>query len=168
MYVFQYGSNMSTARLNSSGRLRGDAEFVSIVSTLEKFELDFTVWSGSNDCAAADLVPSKYGRKIFGALYTIPEDLIFRDMARSGRTTMDAIEGEGRVYERINIGLLYNQSEIEALTYIVKEKKTGLKTKLHYAQHIIDGVDEHPIPTEYREYVVARVELNNPELKGCF
>ena len=89
-------------------------------------------------------------------------------MARSGRTTMDAIEGEGRVYERINIGLLYNQSEIEALTYIVKEKKTGLKTKFHYDQHIIDGLDEHPIPAEYREYVVARVELNNPELKGCF
>ncbi len=66
MLIFQYGSNISTARLNDRDRLNGDARVISIVSTVDKFDIAFTVWSKSNGCAAADIVQSDTGRHIYG------------------------------------------------------------------------------------------------------
>jgi len=43
--VFQYGSNMSVARLNSDDRLAGDAKVVCVATTIEPFDLVFSVWS---------------------------------------------------------------------------------------------------------------------------
>ena len=76
--VFQYGSNMSVVRLNSDGRLAGDAKAVCVATTVEPFELVFSVWSKSNSCAAADLLPSSAGRNVYGVLYEIPDFLLLR------------------------------------------------------------------------------------------
>ncbi len=65
--VFQYGSNVSSTRLNSKNRLRGDAHFVGITYTEYKHELEFSVWSKTNQCAAANIVHG-LGRKIWGVL----------------------------------------------------------------------------------------------------
>jgi hypothetical protein len=76
--VFQYGSNARSERLNANDRLCGDARPVGIAHTQDYYELDFTVWSKKNKCAAADIVPGS-GRKIWGVLYEIPDYLIRRE-----------------------------------------------------------------------------------------
>jgi len=43
--------------------MKGDAKPVGIAYTKDDYELDFTVWSNGNQCAAADIVPGS-GRKI--------------------------------------------------------------------------------------------------------
>lgn len=164
--VFQYGSNASSKRLNANDRLRGDARSVGMAYTENDFELDFTVWSRTNQCAAADIVPGS-GRKIWGVLYEIPDYLIQRDTS-GNRRSLDAIEGKGVNYKRINIALRYPNGlhvEGEPITYVVINKQKGLQTSLAYTNHIVTGLQEHNVPQEYIEYVKAQVVANNPNLK---
>jgi len=165
--VFHYGSNMSLARLNHADRLAGDAKAIGIARTVEPFELVFTVWSKTNACAAANIVPSQTGRSIYGVVYDIPDFLLSRDSAKDhNRKSLDAIEGEGTNYVRKTIELVKTDgSKLSAITYVVKDRKTDLKTSLSYVQHILDGLKEHDIPEEYRRYVVSRIIENNRKLE---
>ncbi len=163
--IFQYGSNTSTERFNSPERLSGDARSLGAVYTLNNFELDFTVSSVGNACAAADLI-SGCGRKIWGVLYEIPDYLI--DRKTSGdRKSLDAIEG-GK-YERQTIKVAYSNGvpvEGEVLTYVVKDKEKGIRTSLDYCRHIITGLREHSIPEDYIQYVKERITANNLSLQN--
>ncbi|MES2579400.1 MAG: gamma-glutamylcyclotransferase family protein [Pseudomonadota bacterium] len=165
-YVFQYGSNMCITRLNKADRLAGDAKFFCIAKTVDLFEFAFTVWSETNDCAAADIITSNVGQHIYGVLYEVPDFLISRASAKANnRKSMDAIEGEGTNYIRKIIELeKLDGSRINALTYVVKERRRDIKTSMHYVQHILDGLKENNIPEEYRRYVVAQIIANNRDL----
>jgi len=162
--VFQYGSNCDAQRLNSSDRLCGDANFIEIASTVDNFELDFTVFSKTNNCAAADIVP-RSGRKIWGVLYDIPDHLIKRETADQ-RKSLDAIEGEGVNYQRTTITVQRrDETTTPAITYIAKTRRVGLKTSLKYVEYIIKGLRGADVPNDYIEYVKQRVVENNPGLK---
>lgn len=165
--VFQYGSNMSVARLNSVDRLADNAKPIGVARTVEPFELIFSVWSNTNACAAADLLPSKSGRSVYGVVYDIPDFLLSRGAAKKHhRKSLDAIEGEGTNYVRTTIELIKaDESRFSAITYVVKDRKTGLKTSLAYVQHILIGLREHCIPDEYCQYVRSRIIENNSELE---
>src|SRR5665811_209482 len=164
--VFQYGSNMSVARLNSKDRLAGDAQALYVARTAEPFDLMFTVWSKSNDCAAADLVSGKTGRSIYGVVYEVPDFLLARDTARKhNRKSLDAIEGEGTNYVRAMIDLIKDDgSTVHAMTYHVKNRSADLKTTFAYVSHILLGLKEHGIPDEYCQYVRSRIMDNNIDL----
>ncbi len=165
--VFQYGSNMSTARFNANNRLAGAATAVSLARTVKRFRFDFTVWSKDNECAAADIVLDGSGRQIWGVLYSIPTDRISRDTTPDGTRALDSIEGEGTNYLRHRIAVLrsdINGPSTEALTYVVKERRAGLRTSLQYARHILCGLREHDAPTDYVQYVIAQIVMNNPDL----
>src|SRR5690348_12595760 len=98
MLVFQYGSNCLEAEINGLKRLCGDAKFVD-TARADNFELAFDVMSRNRSCAAADIVP-KPGGIVWGVLYEIPDELIYRHTAKlRGRKALDAIEGEGINYE---------------------------------------------------------------------
>jgi cation transport regulator ChaC len=156
--VFQYGSNMSVARLNSDDRLAGDAKVVCVAKTVESFERVFSVWSKSNNCAAADLLPSKEGRTVFGVLYEIPEFLLSREAANErARTSLDRIEGEGTNYVRTMIDVVTNDgATVSAMTYVVKNRQSNLKTSAAYVSHILAGLQEHNMPAEYCQYVRSK------------
>lgn len=164
--VFQYGSNMCSARLNSADRLAGDAKVLCVAKTVDLFKFAFTVWSKTNVCAAADIIPSSVGQHIFGVLYEVPDFLISRDSAKvHNRKSMDAIEGEGKNYIQQTIKLeKIDGSEVNALTYVVKDRKNDIKTSMQYVQHILDGLKEHNISEEYHRYVVSQVIANNSDL----
>lgn len=165
--VFQYGSNMSAARLNGEDRLRGDAKPICVARTIERFDLMFTVLSKANKCAAADLVAGDCGRSIYGIVYEIPDFLLSRDDAKPrNRKSLDAIEGEGTNYVRAMIDLITNDgSTVRAITYLVKDRKDDLKTSLDYVRHIFTGLQEHNIPAEYCQYVRTKVIENNSDLE---
>jgi AIG2-like family len=166
--VFQYGSNADSERLNSTTRLQGEAKPIGIAYTEQDFELDFTVWSKTNACAAADIVPCS-GRKIWGVIYEIPDYLIKRETAPSNRKSLDSIEGAGTNYKRIPIDLRYLNGlpvEGETITYVVLKRTSDIQTSLEYASHILKGLREQKVPDEYIEYVKRRIGANNPDLKN--
>jgi len=162
--VFQYGSNTSVYRLNSKSRLDGAARIIGPAYTREKFDMDFTVWSKSNNCAAADIVP-KGSTHIWGILYEIPDNRIFRKYSKGNRT-LDQIEGEGGNYTRIKIEGIQNDKLFSALTYVVQNRRSGLMTSLDYASNIITGLRSQEIPSEYIEYVRQRIIRNNESLRN--
>lgn len=166
--VFQYGSNMSSLRLNSKERLVGDAKHFAIAKTVELFELAFMVLSKNNKCAATNILPCKGGRNIYGVVYEIPDFLLSRESAKKqNRKSLDCIEGEGTNYIRTTIQLMKaDGTELTAITYVAKAPMTGLKTSRGYVQYILDGLKEHEIPNEYRQYVASRIIKNNPELQS--
>jgi len=165
--VFQYGSNTSVVRLNSPKRLNGDARVVGPAYTSDKYELDFTVWSKTNNCAAADIVPAG-NTHIWGVVYEIPREIIYRNLS-GARKSLDAIEGEGGNYQREEIQVVFNgdtSNTVPVLTYVVRERKPGGKTSAAYASEIINGLKSHGIQSDYLEYVYNRILLNNGALKG--
>lgn len=164
--VFQYGSNCSEEQINSEDRLQGDAAFQAIAETVEDYQLAFDVWSNNRNCAAADIIPTP-GSKVWGVLYEIPTWLITRGTARArGRSrSLDAIEGEGTNYRRIEIDVRRSDGEIvTATTYIVIAPKTGLQTNLDYVRHIITGFRERGINPEYIESVKLIAAENNSSI----
>ena len=164
--VFQYGSNTSSRRLNSKERLRGEARVVGLAHTVEFFDLDFTVWSRQNGCAAADIVPGA-GRAIWGVLYQIPDPLIERHTS-GDRNCLDAIESEGRNYVRVSIAVQLadgGRVDGEAITYVARERREGLATSFAYARHILEGLREHEAPSDYVDYVKQRIIRNNAALE---
>lgn len=163
--VFQYGSNTSVQRLNAPDRLCGDARSLGLAFTLEAFELDFTVCSKKNKCAAADIIPNS-GRQIWGVLYEIPDNLISRDTSGK-RKSLDEIEG--KKYERMKIRVckaIDPETPTEALTYVVIDREYNLRTSHKYVTYILKGLREHGAPTDYIEYVKGRIINNNPDLSG--
>jgi len=158
MLIFQYGSNTSQARLNSPDRLNGVAKLLGAVVTKDCFELDFTVFSTKNDCAAAD-IRFGGGRPIWGALYDIPGDRVVRELAGK-RRCLDAIEG--RRYERVSISVCWpdgQEVEGEVWTYTVleAERRTDLQTTEAYGAHILGGLRDLNAPTDYIDYVRGRI-----------
>ena len=164
--VFQYGSNCSESEINGQGRLRGDARFVGIAETVDDFELAFDVQSTKRYCAAADIVRGT-GSKVWGVLYEVPDYLIGRETAKAyGRKSLDAIEGEGRIYRREPIFVRRLDGEVvPALTYTVINPQPGLKTNINYVRHIVCGLRAHEgIPSEYIDKVKAIAAANNPDI----
>ena len=123
--VFQYGSNMSSKRLNSPDRLCGAANFIGLAQTIDDFDINFTVWSKGNWCAAADLVPGARGRMVLGVLYEIPDHLLSCGTAGSQKS-LDAIEGPRYRRHKIKVCTCAGpHGTHEAWTYTVAEKNLG-------------------------------------------
>jgi len=165
--VFQYGSNTSVTRLNSADRLNGAASVIGLARTLDNYDLDFTVWSKTNKCAAANIVPGG-NVQIWGVLYEIPENLIDRKLS-GDQKSLDEIEGEGTNYKRTNIQVLPNNEPdniITAITYVVINRVPNIETSPEYASEIINGLKSHEIPYDYLEYVQNRILQNNRALDG--
>jgi hypothetical protein len=156
---------MSVDRFNSETRMRGDAHDQGLVRTRVTFELDFDVWSATNQCYAADIREGP-GRVICGVLYDVPDVLITRDSAaRIGRRSLDAVEGQR--YRRVDI-------EVERLdgiaiagpvfTYTVIAPEPTGETSLEYATHILRGLATHNAPAEYVQYIKTRIVHSNRAL----
>lgn len=146
--------------------MKGDALLIGIAYTECDYELEFTIWSHTNNCAVADILPG-HGRKIWGVIYDIPENLIRRETSDT-RKSLDAIEGECKNYHRISIRVKYSEGrpfEEDVITYMGKNRKSGIRTSLEYSGYIIRGLREHNIQEEYINYVKNKVVANNPDLE---
>lgn len=161
--VFQFGSNTSSHRLNGPDRLEGTAISLGLARTVAPHDLAFTAWSEGMQCAVADLRPGR-GRTIYGVLWDIPDQRVFRDRAE-GRT-LDDVEHEGETYTRTTMPVCLDATgeAWDAWTYVVREPRLGLPTAARYVHHIFVGLREHLAPAEYIAYVKERVRASNPAL----
>lgn len=158
---------MSSSRINSPDRLCGDARFVCIAHTTDRYEFEFTAWSKSNNCAASNIHPNSAGRQIWGVVYEIPDYLIKRETAEN-RKSLDAIEGEGSNYRRVNISLK-KPDEVDfsdhVITYVALNRIHDIRTSAEYVGHIIRGSREHNLPTDYISYLKTRIAENDANLR---
>jgi hypothetical protein len=149
--VFQYGSNVCTARINSPKRLKGDARPVEKAQTVDDYDIAFDVWSDTNQCAAADLI-SIPGHKAWGVLYEISDDLVRG--SKADRKTLAQIEGHR--YEEKNIRVRKPNGDIvNVVTYLVcpHDRRNDLLTTVWYVSWVLYGLREHCVPEEYIEHV---------------
>lgn len=121
-------------------------------------------------CAAASIREVQHGRRIFGVVYDIPDELVDRNSAKySGNRSLDAIEGEGTNYVRIHINVFHVHGLSDTMaTYVAKHDDRDKQTSYEYACHILSGIEEHNIPDEYRNYVISCILKSNPTLSGKF
>ena len=165
--VFQYGSNCLESKINSRKRLKGKAEFVDIAKTVEKYKLDFDVFSENQKCAAADIIRTCEDKKVWGVLYSVDDNLICRETVPEGSTSFDAIEGEGENYRRHCLPVSRNKNGLVlmVLTYVtLKPSKRVKKTSFKYVKLIIKGLREHNVPEEYINEVKEIVSNHSPRL----
>jgi cation transport regulator ChaC len=161
--VFQYGSNCSSARLNSAERLQGDAIPIGLAETVDNYELRFDVWSTGNNCAAADIVPEG-DSTVFGVLYEVPDKLIDRNAAPRGRKSFDAIEGNA--YERRSIRVKRQDGTVvDAVTYVVRQPARDLRTSIEYVRHIVTGLRENGADEGYITRVKHAAARNNIDVR---
>lgn len=164
--VFLYGALMPSARLNSPNMLDGIAAPMGPARTVGSFDLDFSCRNPQYACATATLTPNPHtGRPIFGGLYDIPDDRIYRTTAEA--PSLDGLAGEGETYQRSNIDVVLLGLEdrpFAALTYLARAPEVYVKTELHYAMHLFAGLREFNAPDEYLRYVRFRVIRTNPKL----
>lgn len=151
-FVFQYGSNMSRTRMLE--RI-SEAQPIEAAWTVEAFEFTFPVWSKQANRAASGIVPSASGRPIFGVLFSIPSDPVYRQAARPGRKTLDEFEGEGSNYVRAQIAVVgaTSQQRLNALTYLPAASSWKAPTNAEYANYILTGLSEWNAPDDYVRYV---------------
>jgi len=149
--VFQYGSNTCTGRINSPRRLKGDARPIERAQTVDDYDIAFDVYSDTNQCAAADLIPTP-GRKAWGVLYEIPDNLVRGN--KKDRKTLAQIEGPR--YEEKNIRVCKpNGDVVDAVTYLVRASdcRNDVATTVWYVSWIVYGLREHHVPEEYINHV---------------
>ncbi len=184
--VFQYGSNTRCDRINAPNRLGGAARPVGLAHTCHPFQLEFSVWSRSNGCAAANLVQGR-GIQIWGVLYEIPDARVFRGAkGRHGPgeqrglderhglderiRCLDQIEHEGTNYVRCTVDVVARgggRDVLRPVTYLAKNPKPGIRTAGAYVAHLLHGLEENAAPRDYLDYVRARILHNNPTLTAC-
>ncbi|MDQ2069550.1 gamma-glutamylcyclotransferase family protein [Natronospira bacteriovora] len=165
MLIFQYGSNLSSQRLNSEARLRGNARVVGVARTRSPYRFCFPVWGGINGCAAAGILPGGPG-PAWGVIYEVPEERVYRH-ADAPFPTLDTIEDEGKDYDRGPIDVCFRDGrrpDETVHTYHPRQPRSGLQTEWHYVQHILSGAAEHDLPGSYQQYLRDCVMDNNPSL----
>ncbi|MCP1726063.1 gamma-glutamylcyclotransferase (GGCT)/AIG2-like uncharacterized protein YtfP [Natronospira proteinivora] len=165
MRIFQYGSNLSSQRLNSQARLQGNARILGVACTRQPFRFTFPVWGGINNCAAAGILPGG-SETVWGVVYDIPAQWVAHGGQPEART-LDEIEDEGRDYRRGPIELIWPDGQVihdEVHTYHPKAARDDLITDWHYVRHILDGAREHALPMDYRRRLTSAIIENNPGL----
>jgi gamma-glutamylcyclotransferase (GGCT)/AIG2-like uncharacterized protein YtfP len=164
VFLFQYGSNMSPARLNGSERLNGRAKAIS-AARLDRWGIRFDLYSKTNDSAVTDIVPAP-GEHVLGVLFELPEEAL---------AVMDRIEGvraDGTGnYQRANveISLLPNGETVTAVTYVGTEagRARFLKgsadrqvVKPAYFEHLLSGARHFSFATDYLRYLSRQAEFS--------
>lgn len=162
MLIFQYGSNLSSQRLNSPERLQGQARVVATARTVAGWRFGFPVWGGINGCAAAGILPGG-DEPVWGVIYEIPESWV----VHGNGVSLDRIENEGVDYERGPIDLRLadgREPPGPVHTYHPRDPRHDRVTQWHYVEHILAGIDEHGLPDHYRRRLERAILDNNPSL----
>ncbi len=157
VFLFQYGSNMSPARLNGPERLNGQAKAIS-AARLDGWGIRFDLNSKTNDSAVTDIVPAP-GEHVLGVLFELSEGAL---------AVMDRIEGvraDGMGnYQRANveISVVPSGETVTAVTYLGTEAgrarcRNGSAdrqiVKPAYFEHLLAGGRLFDFGTAYVRYL---------------
>ena len=142
---FAYGSNMAGSEMERSAvrhRFLGPARLRGFRLELRRRSIR---WGGG----AADAVPAD-GESVWGALYELPDDALER---------LDAKEGAGFAYRRVEVEVELGGEERRAVAYEVADKEPAevLPTP-EYARLLVTAAHERGLPDAYIRELEARLE----------
>jgi hypothetical protein len=170
VYLFQYGSNMSSRRLNSAQRLGGAATPIGR-ARLDGWGIRFDLYSETNKCAVTDIRRS-HAEHVWGALFCVPRELV---IAPSGRSRMDEIEGAGKGersnYRRETIYARRGRYLVQAETYVGTaparhrfNRASPVKQRVSkkYFAYLIKGSRENRLPKSYVAYLKRQAGGSTP------
>jgi len=161
-FVFLYGPDSCSSRINSQKFLDGAAEVIDKARTVEEYDIVFDVYNESNKCAGVNITLTE-GRKVWGVVYKIPDELLKDRDDINGQITLPQIKGK-RYYKK-NILVEKSSGEIiKAVTFPAREPyrySTAIATTSEYLYWIIAGLKEHKVPPEYIEHVREKAIENN-------
>ncbi|RYH30373.1 MAG: gamma-glutamylcyclotransferase [Alcaligenaceae bacterium] len=135
---FAYGSNMSAARLCAADRTPS-ANFLCrahVAGYRLAFDKVSKDGSGKADCERTD----EEKDVVYGALFQI---------AQSERRALDKVEGAGKGYAAVEIGVTTSAGVFEALTFLASRKDPTLKPYSWYVRHVLVGAKESALPEAY-------------------
>lgn len=163
VFLFQYGSNMSPARLNSPERLNGQAKAV-WAARLDGWGIRFDLYSKTNDSAVTDIVPAP-GEHVLGVLFELPE----RALAIMDRIEGVKVDGTGN-YQRTNVevSVVPSGQTVTAVTYLGMEAgrarfRNGSAdlqiVKPTYFEYLLAGARQFNFATDYVRYLHRQAAL---------
>ena len=153
---FAYGSNLGRRRLCAAHRAPS-AVFES-VGWLDGFRLSFDKYgpSASGDSGKCDCHRTGIGTdRIYGALYRV---------ALAERDALDAVEGLGISYKRVEREVQSAVGPRTASTYLALRKRAGLLPFHWYKQHVLVGAQEVGLPAAYVEAIRTQPSVDDPDL----
>jgi len=170
--LFQYGSNMSSARLNSPKRLNKRARRP-FRARLDAWGIRFDLYSKCNASGVTDIVQVD-GEYVMGVVYKVPVRLVYAPTGK--RSKMDEIEGtrtDGTGnYQRKRINVVNGRGEtIPVVTYIGTEHGTrrflrrdelDRRVSRTYFSHLLKGAHKFRFADSYISYLQRQAGI----LKG--
>ena len=137
MYLFSYGSNMTTSRLEGRG-IKPVA--VAGVGFLENWRISFNKVSKKNPGTGFANISPFWGSRVFGVIFGIKDEDI---------KTLDRFEGYPTHYQRtvLRVNWAPDPTAVyDCVTYIANPEWTSdmpLRVTDEYATHVRNGLNEH-------------------------
>jgi gamma-glutamylcyclotransferase len=140
--LFAYGSNLAAAEIGDwcpEARFAGVARLPDHRLALNRRSIR---WGGG----AADIVPAS-GEEVWGALYEIPDGAL---------DALDAKEGQGWAYRRVEVDVERAGRRIPATAYEVVEKEPEeVPATPEYAALLVRAARERGLPDHYVRRLLA-------------
>ena len=140
--LFAYGSNLAAAEIGAwcpEARFTGVARLPDHRLALNRRSIR---WGGG----AADIVPAS-GEEVWGALYEIPDGAL---------DALDAKEGQGWAYRRVEVDVERAGRRIPATAYEVVEKEPEeVPATPEYAALLLRAARERGLPDHYVRRLLA-------------
>jgi gamma-glutamylcyclotransferase len=140
--LFAYGSNLAAAEIGDwcpEARFAGVARLPDHRLALNRRSIR---WGGG----AADIVPAS-GEEVWGALYEIPDGAL---------DALDAKEGQGWAYRRVEVDVERAGRRIPATAYEVVEKEPEeVPATTEYAALLVRAARERGLPDHYVRRLLA-------------
>ncbi len=167
--LFQYGSNMNPARLNSEERLQGAAVVIGM-ARLWGWGIRFDLYSGGNNrCGVTDMV-QRPQEHVDGVLYEVPYRLVVA--SRGQRSRMDVIEGAGlgrdSNYLQRKVLVSIKGGTVEARTYVgtaagrdrfLRCPVEDRRVSRDYFAHVLRGARLFRLSAKYISYLRRQAGL---------
>ena len=168
--LFQYGSNMSSERLQSKvneHRLkfapRGTRKQIRCLGRGRLFGWRFTLdlYSAGQDCLVADIIAGSAEDQVWGVVYKLDRELV--DRTDGQRSVFDRIEGHRPTSNPENyrpriVRLELGGARVSAITYVgtedarrrCREEHHGVRVDSQYAAAVLDGAAHADLPSDYQ------------------
>ncbi len=165
LWLFEYGTEMDIASLNSADRLDGLALYYGL-AVLKGYQVVFEAIGSPDEQVAATLVHSREQEaEVWGVLYRIPRRMAERNGNEFSQLDKAHMPG---YFEAIKVTVreAYRQRDLECLTYIAttaaRQQFRHLPFERQIAaassvKHLLESARKQKIPAEYLQSLVARI-----------
>lgn len=149
MYYFAYGSCMRSKDFCRTMDGYGKKEYYQMLgkARLDNYRLAFNAYSSVRHGGVLD-IEMYNGKQVIGILYELSDEAMKRVDIR-----------EGSKYKRILVKVSFGKQEIQAYTYVIKEK-LPVRTNVEYSMIVYYAMREHHFPQEYIDDFVKLVRVS--------